>query len=405
MTVRYAFLLLAITFLAGCSSTPAPRDAQAAEAAWPAGAALEVQTARAESRRIERAISVTGSLQPEETAIVSNEIAGLLAEIRADFGQPVRRGEVIAELDKEEFQLQLDRAKAALAQALARIGLGPDEADRVPETTPAIRQAEALAEDARTRYESAAELVKTGDIAADRFVEIDKAYRARLAALDAARHELNVALAAIRSLKAEVSLAEKRLRDATIRAPFDGAVAERMAAPGEYLRQNAPIVRLVKTHPLRLRVEIPETAAGAVRVGTTLTFTTDAISGERFRAAVREINPSLDSRSRSLLAEARLVDSDPRLRPGMFVQVRLVAEPEAEIVVVPEAAIRSVAGLTKVFSIHDGKAREHRVSRGEVFDGWVELRHPAVAAGDVLAVSALDRLVDGAAVKPQETEG
>jgi len=387
--------------LAACSGNRGERQVEAASVS---DEPLAVRVARAESRLVERSIDVTGTLLAEETATVSNEVPGRLAEIKVDFGQRVRKGEVIAELDKREFRLQLDRARGALAQALARIGLEPGQEDVVPETTPAIRQAQAMLDDARTKYESAARLVKTGDVAHDRFVEIEKAYHARQAALDAARHELRVVLANIRTLRAEVALAQKRLNDATIRAPFDGAVTERLASAGEYLRQNSPIVRLVKTYPLRLRVDVPESAADAVHPGSELRFTTDAIPGAEFRAVVREVNPSLDLRSRTLTAEARLRKRDERLRPGMFVRVKLVVERNAPIVVVPREAVETVAGLSKIFVIRDGKAVEQKIRPGREIDGWVEVRGADLRPGEMVAVSGLPELVNGVAVAPQSKE-
>jgi len=389
-------LSLSILLAFGCRN----RDSQPrVEAASAPADPFQVRVARAESRRVARFISVTGSLAPDETVTVSNQVAGRLETLHVDFGQWVRTGAVIAELDTSELEIQLDRARASLAQALARIGLAPGQQEATVETTPAIRQAQALLEDARTRYESAAQLVRTGDIAADRFVEIEKAYRAREAALDAAQDELRTSLAAIRALRAEVKLAEKRLADATVRAPMDGHVSERLVSPGQYLRENTPIVTLVKPHPLRLRVEIPESASARVRVGTELRFATDAIAGAEFGAVVRELNPVLDPRSRSLTAEARLLARDDRLRPGMFVQVKLVTEPAAEVVVVPRQAVYTVAGLNKIFLIRDGRAVERRVRLGTVFEDWVEVRDQAVRPGELVALDRLAELVDGAAVR------
>ena len=387
------FIPFLLSLSPGCTGSGSTPPAEVA-----AAAPMPVKTVRAEARKIERSIAVTGSLQPDEVATVSNELAGMLAAVHVDFGQLVRRGQTIAELDTREQELQYDRARAALAQALARIGLKPDEEETEPETTPAIRQAQAQLDNARTKYESAARLIKTGDIAQDRYVELEKAYNAAQAALDAARHDLHMSLANIQSLRAEVRLAEKRLRDAVITAPFDGAVTERLASPGEYLRQNTPIVRLVKTNPLRLRVEIPESAAAAVRVGTELSFTTSALPGDTFAATVREIDPALDARSRSLTAEARLSRPDPRLKPGMFVQVRLVTQKEADIIVIPSEAVYTVAGLTKVFTIKNGRAAEHKVLLGERQDGWVEVRGDSVRSGDAVAVDRQAELVDGAPV-------
>ena len=67
-------------------------------------------------------------------------------------------------------------------------------------------------------------------------------------------------LASVQALQAEVKLAQKRLNDATVRAPFDGSVEQKLVSPGAYLKENTPILTLVKTNPLRLRVDLPETA-------------------------------------------------------------------------------------------------------------------------------------------------
>lgn len=381
---------------AGCARRTGSSEAASAP---PGPEPVTVRVAAAQTRSLARTLAATGSLAADETVTVSSEVPGRVAELRVDFGQTVRQGEVIAELDKREFTLQLERTRAALAQALARIGLEPGQEEAAPQDTPAIRLAKAQLEDARFKYENAARLVKTGDVSQERFTELEKLYHARQAAYDAARDELRTALANIRALRAEVKLAEKRLSDATVRAPFDGSIAARLVSPGQYLRDNAPIATLVKAHPLRLRAEIPETAASEIRVGSTLTFTTGAAPGRRFRAVVRELNPALEARSRSLVAEARLVDNDARLRPGMFVQVEVALAPAAEAVVVPKAALYQVAGLTKVFVIREGRAVEQKVTPGAEVGEWVEVTGGNLRAGEPVAVSRLATLVDGAPVR------
>jgi RND family efflux transporter MFP subunit len=391
-------------FSLGCSKQNQQSVAEAASKAQ-AQEPLSIRVATAETRKLARTISVTGSLSPDETVTVSAEVAGRLSAIYFDFGQQVRKGDLIAELDKREYTLQYERTRAALAQALARVGLDPTQEEAVPETTPAIRQAQAQFEDARSKYESAARLIKTGDVSQERHTELEKTFYARQAALDAARDDLRTQLANIQALRAEVKLAQKRLSDTTVRAPFDGAVSARLVSPGQYMKDNTPIVTLVKTHPLRLRADIPETVACEVRIGTTLSFTTDAVPGHEFHATVRELNPALEARSRSLTAEARLVESDPRLRPGMFVQVQLGVARDASAVVVPKDALYQLAGLTKVFVVRNGRAVETKLAPGAEINGWIEVPADRIHPGDQVAVSRLAMLTDGAPVRPVAPEG
>jgi RND family efflux transporter MFP subunit len=385
-----AVLLLSV----GCA-----KQEKKAEAASKPAEPLTIQTAAAQSRSVERTLSVTGSLNPDETVSVSAEVPGRVISIPVDFGQNVRKGQVIAELDKQELNLALERSKAALAQTLARLGLDPEQEDVRPTTTPSIRQAQAQMEDAKSKFDNASRLVKTGDIAQERFTEIQKQYQAREAYYQAARDEARTLLAQVQALKAEVNLARKRLGDATVRAPFDGSVTQRLVSPGQYTKENTPLVTLIKTNPLRLRVEIPETAASHIRPGTTLSFTTGAAPGATFQATVRELNPSLESRSRTLSAEARISTNDSRLRPGMFVQVQISLGKSAEAVVVPKRAIYNVAGLNKIFVIQGGKAVERRIDLGQDLGDWLEVPGDAVRPGDAVAVTGLGQLVGGMPVR------
>lgn len=392
--IPIAVLLAGLVLAAGCSRSGKENVQAASKPPEP----VAVRTAVAETRRVNRTVSVTGSLVPDESVTVSSEVAGRVVSMNADFGQVVKRGEVVAQLDRREFEIQLDRSKAALAQALARLGLSPGQENQPPTSTPGVRQAEAQMEDARFKYQNAAKLVKTGDISQERYTELEKAFRSRQAAVEAARDELRTLWSNMEGLRAEVRLAEKRLNDTTLTAPFDGAVTQKHVSPGQYVDRNVPVFTIVKTNPLRLRLEVPESDSALVRPGTAISFQTDAVPGERFQAIVRELNPSLDTRSRQLLVEARLTQSDPRLRPGLFVQVDLMLERDVPVVVVPKDAIYTVAGLTKLFVIRDGKAAELRVPPGRVLGDFIEVPQDQVKAGDRVAVEKLGVLYDGSPV-------
>lgn len=394
MTKLILPILILTLGLSGC----ARRSSEAAAMTKKAPEPIEVRVANAEARTVERSIGVTGSIVPDETTTVSSEVPGRVVRMNVDFGQNVRKGQVLAELDTQELSLQLERAKGTLAQALARVGLDAKQEEVTPETTPMMRQAWNQMEDARQKYENAKKLVASGDIAPERFNELDKAFRAREAAFEATRDELRTQLAAIRSLRADVKLAEKRLRDATVVAPFDGAVSQKMVSPGQYIKENVPLFTVVKSYPLRLRVEVPESGVPTVKAGTTLTFTSDAAPGREFHAVVKELNPSLDARSRTLSVEARLVDRDPALRPGIFVQVKLVTAKAFPVVAVPRAAVYTVAGLNKLFTIENGQAVEHKIEEILAANGWVEMPPSTLPAGAQVAVTNVPLLTTGTQV-------
>ena len=389
MNKTSTFLVLFALVLAGCGKNDAP--VQAATKQEP----LLVKTAAVESRPVNRVVHLTGSLVPDDTINVVFEVPGHINSIFADFGQAVRQGQILAQLDRTELTLQLDRAKAAVNQALARMGLDPSQTNITPESTPAIRQAVAQMEDAWTKFDAAQKLYKSGDISQQRFIEMEKSFEARQAALQAQKDELRTQLASIGALRADVGLVEKRLGDTVLRAPFDATVSARPAAPGQYVKEGATILTLVKTFPLRLRVEVPESEIASAKIGTTLTYTTDATPGTEFHAVVRQLNPTLDAKTRTLVAEARPLENDARLRPGSFVQVKLATRNSQSVNLVPRQAVYAIAGLTKVFVIRQGKAVEIRFQPGSEMNGFTEVPGDELKVGERVAISGLDALFHG----------
>ena len=383
-----------LVLLAGCGKQKQDPSKLAKKTPDP----IAVRVSTSEARTVERSVMATGSLLADETVTVSSEVSGRVSRVLVDFGQSVKQGAVIAQLDPVELNLQLERSRASLAQALARLGLDPKQEDATPESTPTTRQAKAQMEDARTKFENAQRLVKSGDVSQERFVEVEKGYRARQAGYEATLDDVRTQLAMIRSLRADVKLAEKRVRDATVIAPFDGAVKEKSVSVGQYIKENVPIVTLVKTWPLRLRVEIPESGIPQIKIGSDLAFTTETVPGVEFHATVRELNPALDNRSRTLSAEARMTSADPRLKPGAFVQVKLITDGKFPVVAVPHDALYTVAGLNKLFTIENGKAVERRIDTILASNGWVEMPAGLIPAGAQVAVSNLAQLTNGAQV-------
>ncbi len=390
--------LLAATLACSRQEERNREAAAAAERANAKPAPVPVKVAEAESRNVPKAIDITGTLVPDETTNISSEVQGRVAEVRFDFGHAVRKGDIVVRIDPTDFQLQLDRTRASLAQALARVGLNADQEDVTPKDNPPIRSARAQYEDALHKYDNAKKLVESGDIPQERFVEIEKLRNSRKAALDGAQDDFRTQLANVLVIRAERKLAEKRLGDTTIRAPFDGIVAAKLVSPGQFVKDNVPLVTIVKTWPLRLRLDVPEVAAAAVFPGQILTFTTEAIPGQEFRATVTQVNPQLDSRVRALSAEARMNGAVPALRPGLFVQVKLVVSKGTAITTVPKSAVYPVAGLYKVFTVNGARVRELRVNPGESGGDWLEISGGTVRPGDRVAITNLPNLTDNAEV-------
>jgi len=368
--------------LAGCNDNregaPGARGA-----GQPAPPPRQVRTTRVLEKRIERTVIALGSLAAFEQATLSAKVPGRVREIHVDIGSRARRGDVLAAMEPVDYELKVQQAAAALAQARAALGLPlAGESDRIdPESITAVKEARAVLDEASAAHERARSLLKEKLISDSQF---DTARSAYLVALN--RHQDAIettrqkqAVAAQR--RAELAIARQQLADTTLTAPFDGGVQARQTSVGEYLAVGAPILTLVRLDPLRLRVEVSERDAPQVRVGQALRF---RVEGEAvaFSNRVCRLSPALND-NRMLVVEAD-IPHDERLHPGYFARAEIVTTPDSPALIIPTNAVATFSGIEKAFTIRDGKAVERRIATRDHGADWVEVRSGLAAGEEII---------------------
>ncbi|MFQ5738293.1 MAG: efflux RND transporter periplasmic adaptor subunit [Acidobacteriota bacterium] len=390
-----ALLSLLAILAAGCG-TPEAVSSGTVSSERP----VVIRTAVVQRLSVERRVEVVGTLLAQERVTLGSQVSGTVKAVYVDFGSRVRRHQLLVSLDATEYQIAVDRAEAGLEEALARLSLGPDgdEKNLSVEEIPGVVEALSQWNDARAKLASAEQLISTRDIPEQRYLELEKTANQKEAALQQARDRVRVDIAAVKSRRADLSLARKRLHDTQVRAPFDGSVVERLVSPGQYAGQDTPLVTLAQTDPLRLRGRIPESAAAAARLGLSLTFRTDAYPGREFEATLSHISPVLDAASRTLVGEARVPNPEGLLKPGMFARISLVASSDSPALMVPKAALLSFGGLTKLFVVHSGRVEERIVETGIEKGDWIEIVSGSVEPDQKVAIESLERLRPGTRV-------
>src|SRR5207249_5318387 len=148
------------------------------------------------------------------------------------------------------------------------------------------------------------------------------------ATLDLSLQEVDRLKALLISSEASERLAEKKLSDAAIRAPFPGSIKTRDVHLGEYLKVQSAVMVLVRTDRLRARLAVPERWAGWVRDGATVDLHVAAFPGETFQGKISRINPGVEQESRTFEAEALLTSLDGRLKHGIFLKAAIPSEKE-----------------------------------------------------------------------------
>jgi RND family efflux transporter MFP subunit len=385
-------LLSFLVLSAGCSGS-SPQTTQSAEAAT-APPPVSVDVAKVESRDLLRSVEAVGTLHPNEEVTISNQVEGTVETVFVDLGDPVRAGQVVAEVDTRELELNVHQQEAALQQELARLGLSDANASFDEAATSQVRQAEATFNEAKIRLDRTRKLAESGVIAHEQLDAQQAQYDIAEAAGRSARENVRNIRASVAARKAALALAQKKLADAQIVAPIAGLVKERSASAGQFLKSNSPVVTIVQINPLRLHAEVPESAVAYVRSGRPVEFHVDAFPERTFEGKITRLSPAVDQESRTLKLEAIVSNADGVLRPGFFVRATIHTDRKDRVLIVPAESVTTISGIEKVYVVDNGRISERIVRSGTRLGQEVEILE-GLKENEVVAKSDLAVLQQG----------
>ncbi len=360
---------------------------------------VSVRTVKVQRMAVQRQVEISGTLLSPDQAKVSSEVAGVVREVPMQIGTVVRAGDPLVVLDKRELTLALERAESALRQVEAQLEINGSTATEAPpdDQIASVRQAAATRDDAVANLARVERLIARGILA-----QVD---------LEAARTKSKVAeatyqstLASARSLKASLQdrrasydLAKKKLEDAVIKAPVDGAVAERLVQPGEYIRENVQVATIVSINPLKLRTAVQERYAGLIAPKLPVEFQVTSFPDQTFKGEMAYVSPAVDQATRTFVVEALIHNQDRKLKPGFFAKGVVTTKLDQNVPAVTENAISTLAGVSAVYVVESGKIRQQSVVLGvkqgdlyEILDG--------LSGVEELAASNLNQLATGTLV-------
>lgn len=363
-------------------------------------AEVAVQTATIQRISIQREVELAGSLTASDQAKVSSEVSGVVRQVLVELGQEVAAGQVVVKLDTRELELALQRAQSQLRQTEAQLGIDGAGLKEPPqdEQISSVRLAMANRDDAvaqlrRAQRLRSQNLLSQADLdTAETKVKVTEAnYRTALENVQSLK-------ATLQDRRHAVELAQKKLNDANIRASISGQISERLINQGEFIRENTPVVSIVKMNPLKLETAIQERYASIVRTGLPVEFSVESAPGRKFTAKVAHISPSVDTATRTFPVEV-LVDNHQRLlKPGFFAKGVIYTHRDENVMVVPEDAVSTLAGVSNVYVIEQGRIRQQAVTLGIRMGSLVEIQG-GLQGNELLAASNLTMLATGVPVK------
>jgi len=408
-------IILFLGFLSfGCSGNPqgAPggggrgggRGGRGGGNAVPSGT-VAVETTKPQRIAVDRTVDLSGTLVSPDQAHVSSEVAGKVMDVLVEIGQEVNSGEPLVTLDTTELNLALERAESALRQTEAQLGIDAGHPDRIPgdEEISTVRTAAANRDDAHAQLARAQELLSKGLMSKADMDTAQTRVKVTEAAYQASRENVASLKASLQDRRAAWTLAKKKLADATVRAPVQGAISERNVQRGEYLRENTQIATIVRMNPLKFKTAVQEKYANQIHQNQPVRFSVEAFPGETFAGKIAFISPAVDQASRTFATEVLVDNPGRKLKPGFFAQGHVNVGRDTAVVAVPEETISSLAGVSSVFVIKDNIVRQQTIEIGQKVDKLVEVIS-GLKGDETIAASNLNQLVTGVKIAANSGE-
>jgi HlyD family secretion protein len=331
---------------------------------------------------------------------VSSEVAGTVLEAGIEMGQEVKAGQILVRLDSRELSLALDRAESALRQTEAQLGIDSARPTAIPsdEQIASVRTAIANRDDAKAKFAQSQELHTKGLVPRLDMDTNETRYKVAEANLQAALESVRSLKASLQDRRAAVQLAQKKIDDASIRAPVNGAIAERLVQRGEYIRENTQVVTIVQLNPLQLHTAVQEKFSDLIRQGLSVQFAVEPFPNQIFTGRIANISPSIDQQTRTFPVDIQVENANLKLKPGFFAKGVIQTGRDGNVMAVPDEGVSTLAGVSSVFVIADNVIRQQSVSLG-AHEGALNEVVDGLQGNETIAISNLNQLVTGTKVK------
>jgi RND family efflux transporter MFP subunit len=167
---------------------------------------------------------------------------------------------------------------------------------------------------------------------------------------------------------------------------------------GEFVSTSSKVATIVRTNPLRVRIDIPEQSISSIRPGQSVSVSASSYPDRSFAGRVARVSPNVSAQSRTLTVEAEVENGENLLKPGQFATIRVLLPQSDPAVLVPARAVRSDGTTARIFVVKDGVAHERLVATGRQDGDLIEVRGN-VAADEPVATSNVEQLSDGVPVR------
>lgn len=322
--------------IAGCSGGGGPGG----------GFAVQVVVEKAAQDSISETIPLVGTLAANEAIEIKSEVDGKVESIRFREGQRVVKDQILFVIEGTKLAAHVGQAEAEFKFSEAN-----------------LKRSEALVKN-----------------------------------LTISKQEYDQALSRYESDKAELDLMRQSLREATVRAPFNGTVGARVVSPGQVIAKGDKLTTLIDASVVKAEFNVPERYAGQLKKGLTVSAKVAPYPNTHFKGEVYFVSPEIDPNTRTVLVKAKIPNKDGKLSPGLFANVDLRLAEIENAIVVPESALMKQADQVQLYVVGpENKADLRNVKTGVRMEGRVQIVE-GVQAGEAVISEGNQKIGPGVPV-------
>jgi RND family efflux transporter MFP subunit len=360
----------------GKTTTAKTGEETAQPAAKPEESALPVKVVPVKRGDLVMRLESPGEAYTEKKIALTTEVTGTIKSLNVKEGKHVRAGEVLVEIDDQEYRLKWERSEALRLKYLSDLLLdkqfAPPNKEMDAGAVERIKKAE-------QDFSKAGSLFGQGLISREEFEKAKRSYESLLIESGVKQEEVMAAAKGLTQAEIDAKIAQMELERTKIRAPFAGIISGIKVSPQENISAGRELFTLVDISQIKVQARVLESEIGKMKVGYEAALRFSAYPGKTFKGHVEAVSPIINPEDRTCAVHIAVENPQEEIKPGMHAEVEIAADIYKDRLLVPQEAVLVRGGRKLVFAVEEGLAKWRYIEVGlenkdyaEVLDGIKE---------------------------------
>ncbi|MBE0461487.1 MAG: efflux RND transporter periplasmic adaptor subunit [Candidatus Aminicenantes bacterium] len=331
---------------------------------------LPVKVEKAQKGNLIIKLKSPGEAITDRKIIMKAEVAGKIKSLNAEESRHVKKGEILLEIEDEEYKLELESQEADRLRYLSEILLEKKFGEYEERSS---RSGEKNILEAEKEYEKARQLFQKGLISTEEFEKKSKQYELALIESGEKKEEIRAAAKGLTQAEIRVKKAKMTLEKTKIRAPFYGIVYEIKVSLGEHVSNGSELFTLINIERIKVHAKVLESEIRKMKVGREVELTFSSYPEKSFKGTVKAISPIVNPEDKTCKVIIDVANPGEEIKPGMHVDVEIASDIYEDRLLIPQESVLVRGGRKMAFIVENGLAKWRYIQVGFENEDFVEV--------------------------------